>query len=297
MNAISWNAFRAELIKLGYGGAEHTTLMKPTTQKMGLSGNLGKLMTKGNLATDKGLRHPWNPMNDAAHAMPGRAKKETVKRIMKTRQSGVTDVAKGIAKPGVLSGARKTRGLMNLGQTQHSVMDLGAHYERPVKEGLKPATARAARVEKGTRVARKVLSKTPLAGPAGTVISGAEHYAAGLTPKGAAPPSSEIDKLKPKGTNKIDDVSRGRAAGLGSSAKRDIIKKLQSAHGMTPQQAEKAYAQFASGKAPGPISQLIGKASRNSRYVKEQVTRPAKKAGSLLKSIVRRGVRKVVTRT
>ena len=70
MNRIVLSGFVDELMKIAYGEAEHTQLMQSSSKSMGASPQLSSLGTKGSLATDAGMRHPWIPTNAPLHAMP-----------------------------------------------------------------------------------------------------------------------------------------------------------------------------------------------------------------------------------
>ena len=274
--------FFDELEKLSYDVAGHTQLARPTASAMGASHQLGDLVTRGSLATDTGVRHPWLPTAHAEHAFPSQTKRQISQHLMKTQQQGVKDVASAIAKGGPLAGMRTTRGLMDIGQAQHGLMDIGAHYERPVARGMSGPAATTARGRAAGR-AREVLQKIPGAGPLGFAVSGTEHQQAGLKAGHGMAPGSELDVFT--GQTKGDVRSMGRASGFGRATKRDIIKQLQAVHGMTPEQASAAYTKYMAGPAPGRVSQALGRGTRDIRYVGQQAARPVKAVGSAARTI------------
>jgi len=253
-------------------------------QSMGANPELSRLALRGNLSTDTGIRHPWIPVNAPLHAMPAQGKREIGKRILQEQQRGVEDVAHAIANPGALSGARMTRGMMGLGQTQHGLMDLGAHFERPLEAGM---TGEAAGTLQGRAAGRlrKVLQKVPGAEALGPVVSGMEHQTAGLKGGRGLAPGSHLDTFVSGGT--ASDVrSASRAAGFGRAAKRKVLKVLQTTHGMSPEAAEAAYLHHMSSKAPGRVSQLLGKASRDVGHITERTTAPVRAAATVGKKAV-----------
>ena len=264
------------LKKLAYGVDEHTGLARRSASTMGVKPKsaMGDLLTRGSLDTDKGIRHPWNPANAKHHAMPGQSRIGVLRGVAKQRKAAVQDVAKSIAKPGPLAGARATRGMMNLGQAQHTYMDVSAHHGKPLEmsAGSAPGNVKQRSMRKVTEKLRTVAPKIPGGGGQylGAAISGMEHEMGGMDPsKGMH--GAHLDRLKPK-TYAADKQALNHAQSFGRSTQRKMIQELTKSHGMSPQQAEQALQQYMSNAAPGRTSQFVGRASRNVGHLKGQAS-------------------------
>lgn len=277
MNIGTFWGFLDELQKIAYDPPEHTELGNYTTRAMGLGDPMGKHVVGGSLATDRGIRHPWIPTSDKLHAMPARPKKEIGQALLKQRNTGLRDITHGIAHS---SDAHLARGLADFGQSQHGVMDLGAHYEKP------KTLLAGSRMGSTMEMMRRGAQKLPGAGSAGFAISGLEHVIGGLGLKrtGLDP---TIDKFHPR-VDPIDRRSLNRAQGWGRTGRRDIIKGLVRDHGMTPAQAEQAYTQFAQRGPLSPVAKVVGSASRDARFIAQQAARPGRRAVTMLRKVLLR---------
>lgn len=274
------SAFEREMVKIAYGAQEHAALSQH------MSGGLGHgqtapavrgIVQKGALQVDEGIRHPWLPHTDPLHSFPGSQSRATVGRnVALKQQSAVGDIAKSIAgRQGgvidrVLSGARGYRGLKNLGEAHHQMMDVSAHYNKPVEQGFSSLT-------------REVMPQT---GYGGGIVSGREHAKSGLRRQGADMLAAETDRLRPA-TSAADRLALSRSESMGSAVPRQVSSQLQSVHGMTPQQAEVATQHFfTQTKQPNILSRAAGEASRDARYLRGEVSR----AGTALRQGIQ-GVR------
>lgn len=281
---VIYNAMHDELqkiaeVKEAYGAAVHSDLADITAKGMGLGKGTGALLRRGAVDADAGIRHPWNPMNTRIHSMPGQTRFQTLRDIAKRRRSAVDDIAGGIASG---SGSKRTKGLMNLGEAQHSYMDLGAHTDKPLEiaKSPKPAPKSLAQTyaqkaqkgaEKVTQQVRRVAQKVPGGEALGFPISAAEHVQSGMKPKGMNPlDSPNLDLMQPD-RYKADAASLGKAKSMASSNKRRVINSMVRKHGLSPEQAAQMYDTAAKGQAPGRASQLRGRVSRNVGHVKRQV--------------------------
>lgn len=269
-------AFAAEMTKIAYGDAEHSQLSQRMSAGLGqgkfTSPMVRNTVQKGALQVDQGIRHPFLPHTDPMHSFPGSQSRATVGRNMVTKQqSAVGDIAKSISgsQGGLidrsLSGARGYRGLKNLGEANHQLMDIGAHYEKPIEQGFSSS----------------LRGSVPQTGYGGGVVSGREHQRSGLTGMDA-----DVDRLRPT-TSAVDRRSIARSEGMGSAVPRQVASQLQSTHGMTPQQAEAATQHFfTQARQPSMLSRGVGEVSRDARYLRGEVSR----AGNALRQGIQ-GVR------
>ncbi len=263
---------------------------------------MAQLGVAGNLATDKGIRHPWNMANDVSHAMPGRPKREIGAYSNALQNRGAKDVARGIAEKGSLfSGMRTARGLRNLGEAQHGIEDIGPHFERPLQENTLAAAKKggpkaglrqriinkvvpAIAPPPVTQFARNVAQKLPGGGSLGTLISGVEHAQAGLyrDSNETGGSASHTDDFRPA-ENRIDKRSANRAAGVGRANKRKILSELQ-ALGMSPEKAAAEYDEFRMrAQVPGKLSRGAAKITQDAGFLGRQAARPVKRAAKLLR--------------
>ena len=123
---------------------------------------------------------------------------------------------------------------------------------------------------------RQALQRVPGAGPAGFIVSGAEHVQEGLRSAKGGGLTSTTDQWRPA-QSKVDRISGRRASGFGRATQRKIINNLTRTHGMTPEAAQQAYQRFYAAPAPSRAAQATGKARQNVQYV-AQKTQPAVKA-------------------
>lgn len=275
-------AFEHELVKIAYGNTEHTTLARTMSTNLGqgkTSPAVQNIVQKGALQVDKGMRHPWLPHTDPLHSFPGSQSPAMMgKNVVTKQQSAVGDIAKSIAgrQQGgfidrTLSGARAYRGLKNLGEGHHQMVDISSHAVKPVEQNIAASSARAA---------------MPRTGYGGGLISGFEHLKSKISLPGAQP-AQDIDALRPE-VSAADRSALARSERMGSAVPRQVSSQLQSAHGMTPQQAEAATHQFfTQTKQPNILSRAVGEASRDARYLGGEVSR----AGTALRQGIQ-GVRR-----
>ena len=276
MNIEQVYFFRDELEKIAYGPKEHRGLAGVSSRTVGAKGGARDLIIGDSLKTDSSLlRHPWNPITDPLHAFAGSQSKGQIGQNLAAKQTAaVGDIASSIAggrgRQGIRgylkSGVRGVRGLENLGEAQHTLMDIGAHYEKPVQGGA-------------TRL-RKVLPQT---GYGGGVIGGREHLNVERMMKTrGAEGIADIDKLSPS-TSRIDRASVSRAKGFGRSSRRKVEAALMSNHGMSADEAAKAATHFFEKGTFSPASKRLGSLSRDVNYVRGEASR----AGQALKRVGR----------
>ena len=282
MNTDQLLFFHDELEKLAYGEKEHRGLAGVTANKMKAKGDARKAIIGGSLKTDSSLlRHPWNPITDPLHAFAGSQSKGQIGRNVAAKQTAaVGDIASSIAggrgRQGIRgylkSGVRGVRGLENLGEAQHTLMDIGSHYEKPVAQG-------------GNSRLRKVIPQT---GYGGGIVGGREHLNVEKMMKTrGAEGIADIDNLSPA-TSRSDRASVGRAKGFGRSSRRKVEAALMSNHGMSADEAAKATTHFFEKGTFSPASKRVGSLSRDVNYVRGEASR----AGQALKQVGRRLLRR-----
>jgi len=276
-HAAHWGAEKkagATLQKVAYGDKEHRGLAGVAARGAGADGEARQLIQQGALATDKGIRHPFLPHTDPLHAFGGSQTRGQIGRNVAGRhQAAVHDIAQSIAgragKQGLVgrlkSGARGVRGLMNLGDVQHTVADISAHYDKPRAMGA-------------TSPLRGILPKTGYGG----ILTGAhEHTNVEKLVAGAPGAMSEIDKLNPSSSH-FDRQAVARSRALGSTARKQVVKKLVSEHGMSPEEAARHAQDFFTSRSFSPASQRLGQVSRDLKYTKSEIARAAQVPGNLL---------------
>jgi hypothetical protein len=264
MNPHVIAAFGREMTKVAYGDGEHAQLAQNMSKGLGQGKSTAlpvqNAVRKGALQVDQGIRHPFLPHTDPLHSFPGSQSRATVGRNMVAKQqSAVGDIAKSIAgRQGgfvdrTLSGARAYRGLKNLGEANHQLMDIGAHYNKPLEQGFSTS----------------LRSVVPQTGYGGGIVSGREHARSGLNSWSEA----RVDELHPT-SSAVDRSSINRSTRMGTVVPKQVSSQLQSAHGMTPQQAEAATQHFFTQvKQPNILSRAAGEASRDARYLRGEVSR------------------------
>ena len=260
-----------EIDKLAYGEKEHRGLAGVAARGAGAKGQARGLIQEGALATDKNIRHPFLPHTDNLHSFAGSQSRSTIGSGIRGRQqSAVSDIASSIAgakgKSGITgylkSGTRGVRGLQNLGDTQHSLVDINAHYNKPLKQGT------------DTRL-RQVM---PEIGYGGGIVGGREHVNEEKLVKnlaGGGDGSSaiaEIDALRPK-TNKQDASAVRRSKRFGSSSRRQVEATLVSQHGMSPEEASRAAKHFFEKATFSDQSRAIGGLTRDAKYLRGEGAR------------------------
>jgi len=280
-------SLRDGLEKLAYGEKEHRGLAGVTSRNVGArKGDARNLIVSGSLKADRGIRHPWLPHTDRIHAFAGSQHKADIGRSVAQKQrSAVGDIASSIAggkgrqglRGYLKSGVRGARGLQNLGEAQHTVMDIGSHYEKPLAEG-------------GATRLRKVVPRT---GYGGGIVGGKEHVNVEklVRGRGRLQGIADIDKLSPA-TSRIDASSVRRAGGFGRAARRHVEAALVSHHGMSADEAAKAATHFFEKSKFSPASRRIGSLSRDSRFVRGEISR----AGQTLKRVGRGVGRRLLLR-
>jgi hypothetical protein len=273
-----------ETDKLAYGEKEHRGLAGVTARGAGAKGQVRGLITQGALKTDKNIRHPWLPHTDNLHSFAGSQSRSQIGQGLRTRQqSAVGDITKSIAgakgKAGVAgylkSGLRGVRGAQNLGDTQHSLVDVNAHYNKPIEQGT----------------ASRLRSRLPQTGYGGGIVGGREHVneeklVKNLTGRGDRTSAiAEIDSLRPS-ANAQDASAVRRSQRFGSSSRRQVEAALVKQYGMSPDKAAKAATGFFENATFSGPSQRLGNLSRDAKYVGGEVRR----AGSAVKSTLRSGL-------
>jgi hypothetical protein len=260
--------------KQAYGEAEHAELAGMASRAVGKgapSPAVAGTIQKGALKVDQGIRHPWLPHTDPLHSFPGSQTKAMVGRnVVQKQDMAVRDISKSIATRGSpLSGARAHRGLMNLGEGHHQMMDISAHTDKPALEG------KASRL-RGALKGREV-------GYGGGVVSGREHGHSGLTREGTTL-HADLDRLRPD-SSAVDRQAIARSERFGATVAKKVEARLVSHHGMHPTEAaEHASHFFQQMHAPSRPSQLVGEASRTARYLGGEVSR----AGSAVRGVLSR---------
>lgn len=257
-----------ETIKVAYGEREHRGLAGVTARGAGASGQARGLIQEGALATDKTIRHPWLPHTDNLHSFAGSQSRATIGSGIRNRQqSAVSDIANSIAgakgKSGVMgylkSGTRGVRGLQNLGDTQHSLVDINAHYNKPIDQGT----------------ATKIRGIVPEIGYGGGLVGAREHINEEKLVKniaGGGDGSSaiaEIDALRPK-TNLQDASAVRRSERFGSSSRRQVEAALVSQHGMSPEEASRAAQHFFEKATFSDPSRTLGGVTRDAKYLRSE---------------------------
>lgn len=276
------------LDKVAYGEKEHRGLAGVTANSMGAGPGVRQLVQGGALEADAGMRHPWLPHTDAGHSFAGSQTREMVGNNVRTPYMAARqDVAKAIAGrhtgglyDRAVSGVRAVRGMKNLGEAQHRLADISAHYDKPLAAGAAG----------GTQV-RQAFEAVPGAqvGYGGGLVGAVEHRAGGLYAAPGGGVASHLDDLRPaQNVHDAQAVSRSRA--MGSAFRRQVEGDLVSVHGMQPQQAQAAAQEFFTTANPGAVSRTLGEASRDARYVRGEAGR----LGGALRSVGSRVLRRFV---
>lgn len=247
MNRVTAAAFLDELEKLGYYLKGHKELAAETAKTFAPgSEEVGKLITRGSVATDVGIRTPFLLFTHDLHALPGRTKEHIIEKVLTERSRALKDIAKTLSKggEGTMHDARLVRGLMDLGQTQHTWVDLVAHHEKPATLGVE-----------ATKL-RNFAQKMPGGGLlGGLAISDFEH----LRARG-------LDTYKP-GERAIDRVAQTRAKEWGVGSRNELLNILSKNHGMSTNEAAKAVDGMLAKGMPGKGAQTIGQLSRNVNFL------------------------------
>ena len=251
--------FAQELVKLSYGINEHSRLTGVSAGSMKAGPGARKLLDRGTVKADLGIRNPVLPHTDPMHSFnASQSPKQIGQNVAASQRRGAQSVAKAMTdtslKGRVLRGARLSRGLAEVGQGSHQLGDITAHGTK-----LPASSARAV---------------VPNTGYGGGIVAGAEHQRAGVIRRGSEA-MGKNDLLHPA-TNRADQVAMQRQAGYGRASRRMMVKEMVN-RGMTPQQAEAAVAN-AMRANPGRLSQVVGEASRNARYIRHEAGRAASTA-------------------
>lgn len=248
MDSVTAAAFLDELEKLGYLLGGHKALAEETSKTFAPGSEaIGKLIRKGSVATDVGIRTPFLLFTADLHALPGKKKKVLAEKIVKERNRALQDIANTLSKgsKGTLHDAKLVRGLMDLGQTQHSWVDLVAHHEKPATLGTEATKLR--------RIAQKMPAGSKLFG--GLVVSNLEH----LRGKG-------LDTYKP-GERAIDQLAQTRAKNWGIASRKKLLGILAKDHGMSAEAARKAVDGMLAQGMPSKGARTVGQLSRNVNFL------------------------------
>ena len=247
MNPITATALLEEFEKLAYGLKEHKALAVETAKTFAPGAQ--KYISSGSLANDLGMRTAFFFATADLHALPGKKKKIVAQNIVAMRDRSLKDLAKTLAKggSGTKHEAKLIRGLMDLGQSQHSWVDLVAHHEKPLAEGTALPTL------------RKVFQRTRLGGPVGVFLALGEHLKSNI--KGAY-----VDSYAPR-TNKMDRLAQTRAQNWGTASRKRLIDLLVKDHGLVADDAVKAIDSMFIKGMPGKAAQTLGTLSRNMNYL------------------------------
>jgi len=258
-------------LKTAYRPGGHVQLLQKTLDTLGqTSPGVRSLIIEGNIATDKGIRHPWIPTNDILHSMPTRSRKSLRSKLKELRHSAVQDIASAAAKPdAALASIKTVRGLMNLGQAQHALMDVAPHYEAPARN----------RSNRFSRQLRKIIRKTPDAGVLGWVASAAEHVEEGLTPKAFGAFASRLDDIDPDKKEWKDSSHRART--FGKTVRREIISHMKS-KGLSRKMADKKLKAVLQGPAPQGLTLTAGRVSRDINFLGGQALRPVRAVTNII---------------
>lgn len=288
--------FADEMQKLAYEKKQHAALgNKMINAAAGGKAGPGakQIAVGGALDADKGIRHPWLPHTDPIHSFAGSQTKAMVGANVAAKQkNAVGDITKSIAgrqKKGLrgiasraLSGMRGARGLANLGEAHHQMVDISAHYDKPVESGLHT---------KGTRgaVAGHLRDAVPKSGYGGGAVAGLEHSASGVKRDGVNL-SANLDRLKPS-ASAADAHAVTRTQRLGQSTRKQVESKLVREHGLHPEHATREAGKFFTEANPGRVSRAVGEASRDLNYAGGEVRRAGSAVGRGLRGLAKRVVR------
>lgn len=274
------------LMKVAYGPKEHRGLAGVMAHGMQAGAPMRDIVQAGALEADAGIRHPWLPHTDAGHSFAGSQTRAMVgQNVRAPFMAAREDVARAIAGrhtgglyDRAVSGIRAVRGMKTLGEAQHRLADISAHYDKPLAAGANGGTdvRRAFEAHPGMQV-----------GYGGGIVGAAEHHAGGLYRGDDGGVASHLDDLRPsKNVHDAQAVSRSRS--MGTAFRRQIEGDLVRAHGMTPQQATAAAQEFFTTANPGVVSRTLGEASRDARYVRDEIGRLGGAIRNLGGALVRR---------
>lgn len=266
-------------LKVAYGEKEHVGLAGVTANRMGAGAPVRSLIQSGATEADAGMRHPWLPHTDNQHSFAGsQSRAQLGQNVLGTYTGARQDVAKAIAGKNsknpvsrLLSGARATRGLKQLGDAQHRMADISAHFDKPIEQGIASSTLR---------------QHMPQSGYGGILTGGVEHARGGLYQSNGTL-SSHLDDLRP-GASAADRHAVDRSGRMGHAFRRQVEGDLVRGHGMQPAQAASASKEFFENANPGRVSRTIGEASRDARYVASEGGRAVRAVGEAVKGVGRR---------
>ncbi len=256
--------------KAAFTAPNHTKLMEETWKAMGggkPSKEVRALVLEGNHDTDAGIRHPWIPTNARLHAMPIATKEKLLKELAGDKVVAVKDIARAAADPeSRLAGIRAVRGLKNLGQAQHSLMDVAPHFEQPSRRQLKNLP----RVSEYLRAGGE--DSTIL----GWASSGAAHAEQGLKRAagfvGRTTGVSKLDDLNKNTRTGRDSIRRAQEFGM--VLRKEVVQEMVTEHGLGRREAGSKYRTFMSGTAPKGVTKMLGNLSRNVNFIGDQISRP-----------------------
>lgn len=267
---------RMEHQKRAYGEKEHFGLAGATANRMGAGAPVRALVQAGATEADAGMRHPWLPHTDNQHSFAGSQSRAQLGQNVRGTYTGARqDVAKAIAGKNslnpvsrALSGTRAVRGLKQLGDAQHRMADISAHYDKPIEQGIASDALR---------------KNMPHTGYGGMITGGVEHARGGLH-TGGGTLSSHLDDLRPS-ASVADKHAVVRSGRMGHAFRSHVENDLVRTHGMSPAQAASASKEFFTHANPGRISRTLGEASRDAKYVASEGARAVRAVGGVAKTI------------
>jgi hypothetical protein len=159
-----------------------------------------------------------------------------------------------------------TQGLLGVGHVQHSQMDLGAHYNKPLemieRSGDKSAI-------KSTKRLRKAMRALP-GYYGGLVASGVEHAQAGLS--GGVNVASALDRLEPK-KYKSDQATVQNAKSYGDTLKKTLVRQIQKDHKKSRTEAEELVRKRLKSFKPSKVERVAGGLLDAGQHAVQQVQR------------------------
>jgi hypothetical protein len=200
------------------------------------------------------------------HAFPSVTRKEFQRENRIMHNDAIGSLSRAIADEDLGKLRRNTlmtQGLLGVGHVQHSQMDFGSHYKKPLEMLERSGDTSALKDTKNLRKAMRALPGYY----GGIIASGAEHARAGL--KGIA---SELDRLEPK-KYKSDKATVGNAKTYGEALRGTLVRRIQKDHGKTKAEAEALIKERLRSFKPNAVERTAGGIMDAGQHAVQQVKR------------------------
>lgn len=269
------STFFREMAKQAYSASAHKQLMESSIDEAfpeGVGKPARKMLIRGSIEADLGLRHPWLPWNDTQHAFPSSTKKEIGREIGIVRDKAIKNLSTAVAGADLGKMRRNTlmtQSLLGLGHAQHAQMDVGSHHVKPLEMARKSGDEKQL---KKIKLLRSRVFKLP--GQYGGIVpAGEEHRMAGLgKPGGLGRLSSQLDRLQPT-EYKSDKATVSNARVFGKSLRSATVRQISKDHGIDGRDAEELLSKRLKEFKPSTAENVAGTLLDSGKYGIQQVQR------------------------